>query len=114
MIGPGSFLTSLMPLLLLDELTQALRRSSASMIYIGNLGRELSPAAAALSLQDKLTIMESKIGRKIIDAVIVSPTIDISGVKTELLSNNHWKQKIFLTAMTASYCVRRWKTPCNS
>lgn len=39
LIGPGSFLTSLMPLLLLDDLTQALRRSSASMIYIGNLGR---------------------------------------------------------------------------
>ncbi|OVY79333.1 uridine diphosphate-N-acetylglucosamine-binding protein YvcK [Yersinia pestis] len=85
LIGPGSFLTSLMPLLLLDELTQALRRSSASMIYIGNLGRELSPAAAALSLQDKLTIMESKIGRKIIDAVIVSPTIDISGVKDRII-----------------------------
>lgn len=33
-----------MPLLLLDDLTQALRRSSASMIYIGNLGRELSVA----------------------------------------------------------------------
>ncbi|MGO2465626.1 MAG: gluconeogenesis factor YvcK family protein, partial [Serratia proteamaculans] len=44
LIGPGSFLTSLMPLLLLDDLTQALRRSSANMIYIGNLGRELSVA----------------------------------------------------------------------
>lgn len=114
MIGPGSFLTSLMPLLLLDELTQALRRSSASMIYIGNLGRELSPAAAALSLQDKLTIMESKIGRKIIDAVIVSPTIDISGVKDRIIVQQPLEAKIFLTAMTASYCVRRWKTPCNS
>lgn len=113
MIGPGSFLTSLMPLLLLDELTQALRRSSASMIYIGNLGRELSPPPL-LSLQDKLTIMESKIGRKIIDAVIVSPTIDISGVKDRIIVQQPLEAKIFLTAMTASYCVRRWKTPCNS
>ncbi len=85
LIGPGSFLTSLMPLLLLDDLTQALRRSSASMIYIGNLGRELSVAAAELSLHEKLEIMESKIGRKIIDAAIVSPHIDISGVTGRII-----------------------------
>ncbi|WP_392431765.1 uridine diphosphate-N-acetylglucosamine-binding protein YvcK [Yersinia sp. HM-2024] len=85
LIGPGSFLTSLMPLLLLDDLTQALRRSSASMIYIGNLGRELSVAAAELSLHEKLEIMESKIGRKIIDAAIVSPHIDISGVTDRII-----------------------------
>ncbi|MFC0229477.1 uridine diphosphate-N-acetylglucosamine-binding protein YvcK [Serratia aquatilis] len=76
LIGPGSFLTSLMPLLLLDDLTQALRRSSANMIYIGNLGRELSIAAAALTLKDKLALMEEKIGRKMIDAVIVGPAVD--------------------------------------
>ncbi|MEY4475228.1 MAG: hypothetical protein RL248_995 [Pseudomonadota bacterium] len=85
LIGPGSFLTSLIPLLLLDDLTQALRRSSASMIYIDNLGRELSVAAATLSLQNKLEIMESKIGRKIIDASIVSPQIDIGGVKDRII-----------------------------
>ncbi|MFI0489719.1 MAG: uridine diphosphate-N-acetylglucosamine-binding protein YvcK [Yersinia sp. (in: enterobacteria)] len=85
LIGPGSFLTSLIPLLLLDDLTQALRRSSASMIYIDNLGRELSVAAATLSLQNKLEIMESKIGRKIIDASIVSPRIDIGGVKDRII-----------------------------
>jgi uncharacterized cofD-like protein len=85
LIGPGSFLTSLIPLLLLDDLTQALRRSSASMIYIDNLGRELSVAAATLSLQNKLEIMESKIGRKIIDASIVSPLIDIGDVKDRII-----------------------------
>ncbi|BFO08883.1 uridine diphosphate-N-acetylglucosamine-binding protein YvcK [Serratia rubidaea] len=60
LIGPGSFLTSLMPLLLLDDLARALRRSSASMIYIDNLGKELSVAAASLSLRDKLALMEEK------------------------------------------------------
>lgn len=44
LIGPGSFFTSLMPLLLLPDLAKALRRSSATTIYIGNLGKELSPA----------------------------------------------------------------------
>ncbi|KMJ43952.1 uridine diphosphate-N-acetylglucosamine-binding protein YvcK [Xenorhabdus khoisanae] len=78
LIGPGSFLTSLMPLLLLDDLTQSLRRSNANMIYIGNLGRELSHAAAELSLKDKLEIMENRIGRKMINALIVGPRTDIS------------------------------------
>ncbi|PHM48135.1 uridine diphosphate-N-acetylglucosamine-binding protein YvcK [Xenorhabdus miraniensis] len=78
LIGPGSFLTSLMPLLLLDDLTQSLRRSNANMIYIGNLGRELSHAATELSLKNKLEIMENRIGRKMINALIVGPRTDIS------------------------------------
>ncbi|PHM61402.1 gluconeogenesis factor YvcK family protein [Xenorhabdus ishibashii] len=78
LIGPGSFFTSLMPLLLLDDLTQSLRRSNANMIYIGNLGKELSHAAANLSLADKLAIMEDKIGRKMINALIVGPRTDIN------------------------------------
>ncbi|WP_278808089.1 uridine diphosphate-N-acetylglucosamine-binding protein YvcK, partial [Obesumbacterium proteus] len=61
LIGPGSFLTSLMPLLLLEDLTRALRRTRAHMIYIGNLGKELSVAAAALTLPEKLRIMEEAI-----------------------------------------------------
>src|SRR5690606_39541917 len=65
LIGPGSFYTSLMPILLVKELAQALRRTPAPMVYIGNLGRELSPAAASLSLADKLDLMEQyvEIGR---------------------------------------------------
>src|SRR5690606_33367671 len=48
LIGPGSFYTSLLPLLLLDNLAQALRRTPAPAVYIGNLGKELSVAAASL------------------------------------------------------------------
>lgn len=64
LIGPGSFYTSLMPILLVKELAQALRRTPAPMVYIGNLGRELSPAAASLSLADKLDLMEQYVGKK--------------------------------------------------
>ncbi|WP_431223212.1 uridine diphosphate-N-acetylglucosamine-binding protein YvcK [Serratia sp. L9] len=85
LIGPGSFLTSLMPLLLLDDLTQALRRSSANMVYIGNLGKELSVAAAALTLEGKLALMEEKIGRKMIDAVIVGPAVDTRGMDARIV-----------------------------
>ncbi|BBI92932.1 putative transferase with NAD(P)-binding Rossmann-fold domain [Serratia symbiotica str. Tucson] len=85
LIGPGSFLTSLMPLLLLDDLTQALRRSSANMIYIDNLGRELSVAAASLPLKDKLVLMEEKIGRQMIDALIVGPGVDTRQIRERVV-----------------------------
>ncbi|WP_337015947.1 uridine diphosphate-N-acetylglucosamine-binding protein YvcK [Leclercia sp. AS011] len=81
LVGPGSFYTSLMPLLLINELAQALRRTPAPVVYIGNLGRELSPAAAGLSLADKLALMEQYVGKKIIDAVVVGPGTDVSGME---------------------------------
>lgn len=85
LIGPGSFFTSLMPLLLMDEMAQALRRTPAPLIFIGNLGRELSPAAASLRLEDKLAIMEKYIGKKVIDAVVVGPRVDTQGVQDRLI-----------------------------
>lgn len=76
-IGPGSFLTSLMPLLLVEDLTQALRRTAAPMIYLDNLGRELSVAAANMTLAQKVRMMEQAIGReKVIDGVIVGTATD--------------------------------------
>ena len=85
LIGPGSFYTSLMPILLLPELAQALRRTPAPMVYIANLGRELSPAAAGLTLRDKLGIMEQAIGKPVIDGVIVGPKEDIAGLDGRLV-----------------------------
>ena len=85
LIGPGSFFTSLMPLLLMDEMAQALRRTPAPLIFIGNLGRELSPAAASLRLEDKLAMMEKYIGKRVIDAVVVGPRVDTSGVQDRLI-----------------------------
>lgn len=85
LIGPGSFYTSLMPILLLDELAQALRRTPARMVYIGNLGRELSLPAASLTLNDKLAIIEQYVGKKVIDAVIVGPKVDVSAVTDRIV-----------------------------
>ncbi len=84
-IGPGSFYTSLMPLLLLDDLAKALRRTPAPMVYIGNLGRELSPAAAALRLEEKLALMEAHIGKRVVDAVVVGPKVDVSGAQDRIV-----------------------------
>ena len=84
-IGPGSFYTSLMPILLLKEIAQALRRTPTPMVYIGNLGRELSLPAANLKLESKLAIMEQYVGKKVIDAVIVGPKVDVSAVKERIV-----------------------------
>lgn len=83
LIGPGSFFTSLMPLLLIDELSVALNECHAPLIYIGNLGKELSPSAANLTLNEKLSMMEHKIGRKKIEAIIVDPRTDIDAVNQQ-------------------------------
>ncbi|WP_394515425.1 gluconeogenesis factor YvcK family protein [Pantoea sp. SGAir0215] len=85
LIGPGSFYTSLMPILLMKEMAQALRRTPANMVFIGNLGRELSPAAAALTVADKLRIMEEAIGKRVIDAVVVGPATDVSLIDNRLI-----------------------------
>ncbi|HEY3984418.1 gluconeogenesis factor YvcK family protein [Cedecea sp.] len=85
LIGPGSFYTSLMPILLLDEMDQALRRTPAPMVYIGNLGKELSPAAASLSLRQKLELMEQHVGKRIVDAVVVGPQVDVSEMTDRLI-----------------------------
>ncbi|WP_034943627.1 uridine diphosphate-N-acetylglucosamine-binding protein YvcK [Erwinia oleae] len=85
LIGPGSFYTSLMPVLLMPDMAQALRRTPATMVFIGNLGKELSPAAARLTLADKLAIMEKAIGKKVIDAVVIGPHVNTQGVGDRLI-----------------------------
>lgn len=84
LIGPGSFYTSLMPLLLMNDLTTALRRSRAHIVYIGNLGKELSVAAASLTLDNKLDIIEKRIGRRA-DAAIVGPKVQVGNSAAEHL-----------------------------
>ncbi|WP_275269157.1 gluconeogenesis factor YvcK family protein [Pantoea ananatis] len=85
LIGPGSFYTSLMPILLMKEMAQALRRTPANMVFIGNLGRELSPAAATLTVADKLAMMEHYIGKRVIDAIVVGPSTDVSRLENRLI-----------------------------
>ncbi|EPG6265637.1 uridine diphosphate-N-acetylglucosamine-binding protein YvcK [Klebsiella aerogenes] len=84
LIGPGSFYTSLLPILLLDEMAQALRRTPAPMVFIDNLGKEHSPATN-LTLADRMTILEHYVGKKVIDAAIVGPKADVKGMEERLV-----------------------------
>ncbi|URL02846.1 uridine diphosphate-N-acetylglucosamine-binding protein YvcK [Avibacterium sp. 20-126] len=70
LFGPGSFLTSIMPPILLPEIIDALRNSQAKKIFIDNLGVEHSPSAA-LSLQDRINWINETVGKNIIDGAIV-------------------------------------------
>ncbi|HDT6594939.1 TPA: uridine diphosphate-N-acetylglucosamine-binding protein YvcK [Raoultella ornithinolytica] len=84
LIGPGSFYTSLLPILLLDEMAQALRRTPATMVFIDNLGKEHSPAAN-LTLADRVEIMEHYIGKRVIDAIVVGPKTDTTGLENRAI-----------------------------
>lgn len=85
LLGPGSFYTSLMPVLLVPEIAQALRRTPATMVFIGNLGQEPSPAASSLTLTDKLRIMENAIGKQVIDALVTGPETHITALSARIL-----------------------------
>lgn len=80
-IGFGSFYISLMLILLLKEIVQVLCCTLVLMVYIGNLGRELSLFVVNLKLESKLVIMEQYVGKKVIDVVIVGLKVDVLVVK---------------------------------
>lgn len=68
-LGPGSFLTSTMPPLLLPKFAAALNESKAKVILIDNLTSEPSPSAQ-FSLQQKIAWCHQILGIKVIDQVL--------------------------------------------
>ena len=68
-LGPGSFLTSIVPPLLVPDLQQALKNTKAHCVFVDNIVQELSPAGK-LSLDEKLAWIKSNIGFLPIDSAI--------------------------------------------
>lgn len=68
-LGPGSFLTSVVPPLLVRDISNALKQTNAHRVFIDNIIAENSPAAD-LSLDEKLTWIENNIGCLPIDSAI--------------------------------------------
>lgn len=79
-LGPGSFLTSVIPPLLVRDIANALKNRKAHCIFIENVVAEKSPAAA-LTLDEKLDWIESNVGCMPIDSVI---TIDETTQSTKV------------------------------
>ena len=70
-IGPGSFLTSLMPPLLVDKIVETIASHSAPVIFIDNLLAEQSPAGQ-LPVSARIRWLEEKVGFQLIDMVITN------------------------------------------
>ncbi|MGM0481448.1 MAG: gluconeogenesis factor YvcK family protein [Pseudomonadota bacterium] len=68
-LGPGSFLTSVLPPLLVKDIAQAIRQSPGKVIFIDNLVHEDGPAGQ-LSLHQKLNFLAQHIGADVIDLVL--------------------------------------------
>ena len=96
-LGPGSFLTSIMPPLLLPELGQAiLKNTRAKLIFIENLSPEYGPAGR-MALKQKLEWCERACRGRRIDVIIgqkAHPEIesDWNFYTTDLASpNREWR-----------------------
>ncbi|MFM5147754.1 MULTISPECIES: gluconeogenesis factor YvcK family protein [Aeromonas] len=68
-LGPGSFLTSIMPPMLLSEIAEAIRGSGAIVVFISNLVAENGPAGK-LTLPHQHRWLEERIGQGRIDAIL--------------------------------------------
>ncbi len=72
-LGPGSFLTSIMPTLLLQEVAQMINESHAKVIFIDNIGKEKG-IAGDFSLSERVTWIENQIGLGRLNGVITIPS----------------------------------------
>ena len=68
-LGPGSFLTSIIPPLLVRDISNAIKERQGHCVFIDNITPENSPAAN-ISLDEKLQWIEDNIGCMPIDSVI--------------------------------------------
>ncbi|WP_057831192.1 gluconeogenesis factor YvcK family protein [Colwellia sp. TT2012] len=68
-LGPGSFLTSIVPPLLVRDIAKALDKRKGHCVFIDNIVAEQSPAAK-LTLDERLSWIEHNIGCLPIDSVI--------------------------------------------
>ncbi len=72
-LGPGSFLTSIMPALLLPKISQAIMKSSSKIVLIENLTEEPS-TAVNFSLDKRLEWIKQVLGDKSVDHVLCQGT----------------------------------------
>jgi uncharacterized cofD-like protein len=68
-LGPGSFLTSIVPPLLIRDISNAIANRKGHCVFIDNVVLENSPAAQ-LSIDEKLSWINDNIGCQPIDSVI--------------------------------------------
>jgi len=110
-LGPGSFLTSIVPPLLVRDISKAIENSNAHCVFIDNIIAEQSPAAK-LSLDEKLDWIENNIGCMPIDTVICqdkkvhSDRVNIicQDLRHNKVAHHHDKEKLIQALET---CVQQ-------
>ena len=70
-IGPGDLFTSLVPNLVVDGIVDALKKTKAKVIYITNIMTKYGETNN-FSASDFVKVMESYLGEKVIDFVVVN------------------------------------------
>jgi uncharacterized cofD-like protein len=73
----------------------------------------IKPASRQPDACDKLAIIEQYVGKKVIDAVVVGPKVDASAVTDRVVIQEVLEASDIPTAMTASYCIVRWRKRCR-
>lgn len=99
-LGPGSFLTSVVPPLLVRDIVNAINKSKAHCVFVENIVAETSPAGKA-TLDEKLAWLAENIGCMPIDSVIAPegvtssllPTINCQLASTSV-AHYHDKEKL--------------------
>lgn len=100
-LGPGSFLTSVVPPLLVRDISNALNQTNAHRVFIDNIVAEDSPAAD-LTLDEKLAWIEENVGCLPIDSAIchdpnvTSTRIDVCHheLSSDTVSHYHSRDKL--------------------
>lgn len=96
LLGPGSFLTSVMPPLLLKEMGTALKNSKAKIIFVTNLDKENGPAGM-MSLETMLHWCERAMGGRHLDGILTDKHHEdlparYNQIIEDLASSNHeWR-----------------------
>jgi len=91
-LGPGSFLTSVVPPLLVRDIAKALNKRKGHSVFIDNIVAENSPAAK-LTLDEKLDWIKSNIGCLPIDSVICQDK-NISSDKVNIICQDLSHNKV--------------------
>jgi len=108
-LGPGSFLTSIIPPLLIRDICNAIDNRKGHCVFIDNVVAEQSPAAK-LSIDEKLAWIEENIGCLPIDSVIsqdpCNKSAKVNVICRDLAHNkvpHHHDKKKLIAAL--EYCV---------
>jgi uncharacterized cofD-like protein len=114
-LGPGSFLTSIIPPLLVRDIANALNKRKGHCVFLDNLALEKSPAST-LSFDDKLTWIEDNIGCAPIDAIICQDeTLQSTKVRVfcqDLASDNvHYRHDDVKLINALEQCIKALEQP---